>query len=69
MKIALIPLSGVCACNQELTALGMTAPGFMERGEVIASLPSLSRLTLAGMTLERFEVAYHQAPHIMYTCR
>ena len=68
MTIALIPMGGVRACNQELTALGMTVPGFMECGEVIASLPSLPRLTLAGMTLERFEVAYHQASDIMYTC-
>ncbi len=64
MKIALIAMSGVRAYNEELTALGMTMPGFMERGEVIASLPSLSLLTLAGMTPESFEVEYHQVPDI-----
>ena len=64
MKIALIAMSGVRAYNQELTALGMTMPGFMERGNVIASLPSLSLLTLAGMTPECFEVEYHQVPDI-----
>ena len=64
MKIALIAMSGVRAYNEELTALGMTMPGFMERGEVIASLPSLSLLTLAGMTPECFEVEYHQVPDI-----
>ncbi|MCY4416410.1 MAG: cobalamin-dependent protein, partial [Chloroflexi bacterium] len=64
MKIALIAMSGVRAYNQELTALGMTMPGFMERGHVIASLPSLSLLTLAGMTPECFEVEYHQVPDI-----
>ena len=64
MKIALIAMSGVRAYNEELTALGMTMPGFMERGEVIASLPSLSLLTLAGMTPGCFEVEYHQVPDI-----
>jgi radical SAM superfamily enzyme YgiQ (UPF0313 family) len=38
----------------------MTLPGFVERGRVIASLPSLSLLTLAGMTPERFELEYHE---------
>ena len=60
MKIALIAMSGVRAYNEELTVLGMTMPGFMERGEVIASLPSLSLLTLAGMTPEWFEIEYQQ---------
>ena len=64
MKIALIAMSGVRAFNQELTELGMTMPGFVERSEVIAHLPSLSLLTLAGMTPERFEVEYHEVPDI-----
>lgn len=38
----------------------MTLPGFVERSRVIASLPSLSLLTLAGMTPDRFEVEYHE---------
>ena len=62
MKIALIAMSGVRAFNQELTEL--TMPGFVERSEVIAHLPSLSLLTLAGMTPERFEVEYHEVPDI-----
>ncbi|MEJ2540677.1 MAG: radical SAM protein, partial [Gemmatimonadota bacterium] len=33
-------------------------PGFVERSEVIASLPSLSLLTLAALTPERHEVEY-----------
>jgi radical SAM superfamily enzyme YgiQ (UPF0313 family) len=60
MKIALIALSGVRAYNDELTRLGMTLPGFVERSRVIASLPSLSLLTLAGATPERFELKYHE---------
>jgi hypothetical protein len=50
MRIALIAMSGVRAFNEELTRIGMTLPGFAERGRTIASLPSLSLLTLAGMT-------------------
>ena len=52
MKIAFIAMSGVRAYNEELTALGMTMPGFAERSRVIGSLPSLGLLTLAGMTPE-----------------
>jgi radical SAM superfamily enzyme YgiQ (UPF0313 family) len=60
MKIAFIAMSGLRAYNEELTKLGMTLPGLMDRGRVIASLPSLSLLTLAGMTPDRFEVEYHE---------
>jgi radical SAM superfamily enzyme YgiQ (UPF0313 family) len=60
MRIALIAMSGVRAFNEELTRIGMTLPGFAERGRTIASLPSLSLLTLAGMTPDRFEISYHE---------
>jgi radical SAM superfamily enzyme YgiQ (UPF0313 family) len=60
MKIGLIAMSGVRAHNAELTKLGLTLPGFVERNKTIASLPSLGLLTLAGMTPERFEVSYHE---------
>jgi radical SAM superfamily enzyme YgiQ (UPF0313 family) len=64
VKIALIALSGVRAQNEELTRLGMTLPGFIERSRVIASLPSLSLLTLAGMTPDRFELEYREVADI-----
>ena len=64
MKIALIAMSGVRAHNEELTRLGMTLPGFVERSRVIASLPSLSLLTLAGMTPEHFELEYHEIANL-----
>ncbi len=64
MKIALIALSGVRAYNEELTRLGMTLPGFVERSKVIASLPSLSLLTIAGVTPKRFDVEYHEVADI-----
>ena len=50
MHIAFVAMSGVRAWNPEITAAGLTMPGFLERSQTIASLPSLSLLTLAGMT-------------------
>ena len=58
MKIALIAMSGIRVCDQELLKLGLTLPGFVERSKVIASLPSLGLLTLAGMTPPGHEVRY-----------
>src|SRR5690242_3562746 len=60
MKIGLIAMSGVRAHNAELTKLGLTLPGFVERNKTIASLPSLGLLTLAGLTPEKFRVEYHE---------
>jgi radical SAM superfamily enzyme YgiQ (UPF0313 family) len=57
-RIGFIAMSGIRAQNQELLQLGLTLPGFVERSKVIASLPSLSLLTLAGMTPRQFEVEY-----------
>lgn len=53
-------MSGIRAQNQELLQLGLTLPGFVERSKVIASLPSLSLLTLAGMTPKKFAVEYRE---------
>ncbi len=50
MKIGFIAMSGVRVCDAELMRIGLTLPGFVERSQVIASLPSLGLLTLAGMT-------------------
>lgn len=62
MKLGLIAMSGVRAQDQELMSLGLTLPGFVERSRVIASLPSLSLLTLAGMTPACIDVSYHELP-------
>ena len=64
MKIGFIAMSGVRAYNRELTELGLTLPGFVERNKVIASLPSLGLLTLAGMTPGGFDVAYLEVSDI-----
>ena len=58
MKIGFIAMSGVRVHSPELVELGLNLPGFVERSEVIASLPSLGLLTLAGMTPRHIDVEY-----------
>jgi radical SAM superfamily enzyme YgiQ (UPF0313 family) len=58
MNIGLIALSGVRVRSPELAALGVTLPGFVRRGKVIASLPSLGLLTVAGLTPPEHDVCY-----------
>jgi len=58
MKIAFVAMSGVRVRNEALRATGVTLPGFVRRGEVIASLPSLGLLTLAGMTPKHHSMQY-----------
>lgn len=57
-------MSGIRACDEELLRLGLTLPGFVQRSRVVASLPSLGVLTLAGMTPSRFEVAYREVEEL-----
>jgi radical SAM superfamily enzyme YgiQ (UPF0313 family) len=56
--VAFVAMSGVRVRSGELQELGVTLPGFVERGLVIASLPSLGLLTLAGATPDDVEVVY-----------
>ena len=58
MKIGLVAMSGIRACDEELLQMGLTLPGFVERSKVIASLPSLGLLTLAGMTPPEHDLHY-----------
>lgn len=58
MNIGLIGLSGVRVQDPELSALGLTMPGFVRRGRVIASLPNLGLLTVAGLTPREHAVTY-----------
>ena len=58
MRIGLIAMSGVRVKSAELTALGVTLPGFVRRGRVIASLPSLGLLTVAAHTPPGHELSY-----------
>src|SRR5712692_5407375 len=59
-RIGFIAMSGVRAHNPDLTALGLTLPGFVDRNRIIASLPSLGLLTLAGLTPQTYRVEYHE---------
>jgi radical SAM superfamily enzyme YgiQ (UPF0313 family) len=61
-RIGLIAVSGVRIYNERLTRIGVTLPGFVERAKVIASMPSLGLLTLAGATPDRFDVRYVECP-------
>jgi len=58
MRVGFIAMSGVRAYNEELTELGLTLPGFVDRNKIIASLPSLSLLTLAALTPDEFDIEY-----------
>ncbi len=62
MKLGLIAVSGVRAYNPELTELGLTLPGFVDRNRIIASLPSLGLLTLAGLTPTGVDLQYLEMP-------
>jgi radical SAM superfamily enzyme YgiQ (UPF0313 family) len=64
MRIGLIAMSGIRACDEELLQMGLTLPGFVERSKVIASLPSLGLLTLAGITPANHDVAYLEVADI-----
>lgn len=64
MHIAFIAMSGVRAASEELNRAGLTMPGFLERSQAIASLPSLALLTLAGLTPDSFDVSYHEIEDI-----
>jgi len=65
VKLGLIAMSGVRAHNPALTALGLTLPGFVERNKVIASLPSLGLLTLAGATPDDIALEYVDVPDVL----
>jgi radical SAM superfamily enzyme YgiQ (UPF0313 family) len=64
VKLGLIAMSGVRVMDSELMRLGLTLPGFVERSRVIASLPSLALLTLAGLTPTDVEVFYLEVPDL-----
>ena len=64
MKIGFIALSGVRVVDPELHRIGINLPGFVERSTVIASLPSLGLLTLAGLTPTHHKIAYVDVPDV-----
>lgn len=60
MKLLMIAMSGVRAWSEELNAIGLTMPGVIERKQVVASMPSLGLLTLAGLTDDDIDITYHE---------
>ena len=58
MKIGLIAIAGVKLQTRKFIDLGITLPQFVNRGQVIAQLPSLALLTLAGATPDGVDVEY-----------
>ena len=58
MKIGLIAIAGVKLQTRKFIDLGITLPQFINRGRVIATLPSLALLTLAGATPEGADLEY-----------
>lgn len=60
MKIGLVAMSGVRVRTKELAELGVTLPQFVNRGKVVASLPSLGLLTVAALTPSDIEVVYRE---------
>jgi radical SAM superfamily enzyme YgiQ (UPF0313 family) len=74
MKIGLLGMSGIRAHDPALLKLGLTMPGVLERGQVVASLPSLGLLYLASCTPDGHEVRYfeaeadHKVPAEVFDC-
>ena len=74
MKIGFLAMSGIRAHDPELVALGLTMPGVLDRGRVIAQLPSLGLLYLAAVTPPGHELNYFEAegdgkePAEVYDC-
>ncbi len=60
MRIGLIAMSGVRVRTEALAELGVTLPQFVSRGRIVASLPSLGLLTVAGLTPDDIDIAYRE---------
>jgi radical SAM superfamily enzyme YgiQ (UPF0313 family) len=65
MKIGLIAIAGVKMQTRKFIELGVTLPQFMNRGRVVAQLPSLALLTLAALTPEDVEVEYVEVDDVV----
>ncbi len=58
MKVGLLAIAGVKIQTRKFIELGIHLPQFINRGQVIAQLPSLALLTLAGATPDDVDVEY-----------
>jgi len=74
VKIGFLAMSGLRAHDPKLLALGLTMPGILERGKVIATLPSLGLLYLAAVTPTGHDIHYFETegdgkePAEVYDC-
>src|SRR5204862_7984939 len=74
MKTGFLAMSGLRAHDPKLLALGLTLPGFVERGKIVSSLPRLGLLYLAACTPPGHQLHYYEAegdgaePAEVYTC-
>jgi radical SAM superfamily enzyme YgiQ (UPF0313 family) len=74
MRIGFLAMSGVRVHDPKLNELGLTLPGFVDRSEVIATLPSLGLLYLAAATPPGHDLRYYEAegqgkePAEVYDC-
>jgi radical SAM superfamily enzyme YgiQ (UPF0313 family) len=74
VRIGFLALSGLRAHDPELLRLGLTLPGVIERGNVVAQLPSLGLLSLAAVTAGGHDLRYFEAsgdgrePPEVYDC-
>jgi len=59
-RLLFVSLSGVRIVDDELRQLGLSLPGFIERGNTIAALPHLGLLTLAAYTPDHWQVGYRE---------
>ena len=64
MRLGLLAMSGVRVIDPQLAWLGVTLPQVVARGHVVASLPSLSLLTIAALTPDEVDMEYLEIPHI-----
>jgi radical SAM superfamily enzyme YgiQ (UPF0313 family) len=58
VRLGLIALGGLRVVDPVLREMGLTLPGFADRGRTIAALPSLGLLTLAGLTPAEIDLEY-----------
>src|SRR5260370_36617436 len=65
MKIGLIAIAGVKIQTRKFIELGITLPQFVNRSQVIAQLPSLALLTLAGATPAGGDVEYLEVDDVV----
>src|SRR6185437_11822072 len=65
MKIGFIAIAGVKLQTRKFIELGITLPQFINRGRVIAQLPSLALLTLAGATPDEIDVEYIEVDDVV----